>query len=375
MTRALFPQLLLLVGLLMRQTPAADTIAITLSARPEVPGKARQQTVWLEVSDVKGSYSIPHIQSSRDLRVHVDFGGTTCAKAVVTLDRGRTAEASPESPFACFSSLSVGEHVLHVQGLDATGEVVSSMQYGPIGVGTIVAAIGDSITEGYYGHGFWRDDLRLTPDVFSGAAVSRDRRNYPQFSPTTAHHRPDVNCFQSWMTALNNHLTASWQQPMFIANEGWGGISSQRYLNMIRRNKNWQRRMQQLRPQLWLIHLGVNDERAGVPAETVGRNLEAIVDELISGYAAKPGRIFLARPSYDYAPGAADVLRGYCDQIDGLIKRRGLRPGPDLYAAYAKDRKRWYGTDPVHPNIDGVDRMAKLWHEAIIRALPGGLPE
>ena len=34
----------------------------------------------------------------------------------------------------------------------------------------------------------------------------------------------------------------------------------------------------ELRPRVWLIHLGVNDERGKVPALQFARNMEAIVD-------------------------------------------------------------------------------------------------
>jgi lysophospholipase L1-like esterase len=111
----------------------------------------------------------------------------------------------------------------------------------------------------------------------------------------------------------------------------------------------------------------VNDERAHLPADDVERNLESIVAELVEGYEATPERIFLARPCYDYAEGAPEILRGYCRHIDALVARLGLSPGPDFFEAYSRDKERWYGADPVHPNVAGMRRMAELWHRSIVR--------
>jgi lysophospholipase L1-like esterase len=123
--------------------------------------------------------------------------------------------------------------------------------------------------------------------------------------------------------------------------------------------------MKLLAPTVWLIHLGVNDERAKVPATSVAANLEAIVDLLMNYYGAAPERIYLARPCYDYAEGAEPILREYCGEIEKLITRRHLRQGPDFFKAFSVDKAKWYGTDPVHPNIEGMDYMARLWAECL----------
>ena len=156
---------------------------------------------------------------------------------------------------------------------------------------------------------------------------------------------------------------------MFIANEGWGGYSTAQYLSLMQTDANWQERMRLLQPDLWLIHLGVNDERAHTPPEQVASNLGAIVQLLIDRYRAQSERILIARPSYDYAEGAEPILTAYAAEIDALIARLGLRPGPDFLAAYSTDRARWYGADPVHPNLEGVQLMAELWHEAIVEGV------
>ena len=331
--------------------------------------------VWLKVADVTGSYTIPYIQSSARLRVAPTFGSEQVVEAEVGLvagddGRGEVKTATKSGDVVEFTDVSPGEYTLEVTGRDAAGGVVSRDRHGPVAIGTVIAALGDSITEGYHSRGFRHDSLDLTPAMFPAEVVSRDRRNYPQFAPTTAHHRPDINCFTSWMPRLNDLLAEKWRQPVFIANEGWGGITTGRYLQMMKTDAAWQNRMRLLRPGVWLIHLGVNDGRAKLGADEVTRNLAAIVDILVKEYAATPSRIFVASPSYDYAPGAADRLAEYRTAIGKLVAEKGLKSGPDFFTAYATDRPRYYGTDPVHPNAEGMELMAKLWAEALPAALP-----
>jgi lysophospholipase L1-like esterase len=171
----------------------------------------------------------------------------------------------------------------------------------------------------------------------------------------------------SWMTDLNDQLAAQLGRPVFIANEGWGGIQTGGYLQRIGTDENWRQRIRQLRPNLWLIHLGVNDERAKRPAPDVARDLEAMIDALISDCAARPEAILIARPCYDYFEGAPAILTSYCDVIDELVARRGLLAGPDFLDAYSRDKQKLYGDDPVHPNVEGMKLMASLWAQAIVR--------
>lgn len=335
---------------------------------------------WLRVGDVQGSYTIPYIQSGRDLCVCIDFASLPAETVGATVTLGRTGEAesrqrtvSHAAPLAEFTGLPAGEYSLTATATDAAGTDVWNGRYHHVGVGTVVAALGDSLTEGYHGHGFGRLVLDLEAGDFPAEAVSADGRNYPQFAPTTAHHKPSVTCFQSWMTRLNNGLTAAWQQPVFIANEGWGGYATGHYLAMMRGNHGgWRDRMQLLHPTVWLIHLGVNDERQQVPADAFAGNLRMIVGILRTEYGASTDAIYIAHPSYDYAPGAGPVLREYIARIDAIVTELGLRHGPDFFAAFATDRKTWYGADPVHPGPDGVDLMADLWLETLAPSRPGG---
>jgi lysophospholipase L1-like esterase len=136
-------------------------------------------------------------------------------------------------------------------------------------------------------------------------------------------------------------------------------------------DEGWQDRAELLAPQLWLVHLGVNDERAHVSPDQMITNLERLANLLIEKYSTQPRHIILAKPSYDYWPQAPDYLKAYCYQIDKLIKKLNISPGPDFFAAFATDREKWYGRDPVHPGPEGMRYMARLWHESIINSKIG----
>jgi lysophospholipase L1-like esterase len=338
--------------------------------------------VFLTVPDVAGTYTLPYIQSSPHLEVAARSWEADTATVRLRLSAGARTIAegvlSAAQPKARLEGLPPGQYVLVAQGSDASGRTLWRQTFDHIGIGTILAALGDSITEGYYGRGFRRGE-HLHAGLFPTDAVSRDGRNFPQHAPTTSTHLPEVNCFESWMTDLNDLLAQSWRQddrkaitPVLIANEGWGGYQTGDYLNLVHTDRNWQERMRLLQPQVWLVHLGVNDERAQVAAPQFAANLEVLVGILLGEYGAHPERILIAKPSYDYAEGAEKTLLAYGAEIDALIERRGLSAGADFFAAYSQDRERWYGEDPVHPNEEGMKQMARVWHEAIVRALPAG---
>jgi lysophospholipase L1-like esterase len=327
-----------------------------------------ERAVFLNVPDVQGSYTIPYIQTSPHLEISADSSDPAVGCVSLCLSGGGINLKSsllPGKPSITFRDLPPGEYSLSAVACDCSGASGLELHCERIGVGTVLAAIGDSITEGYFGQEFdWTGDLLA--GGFPPGAVSRDGRNFPQFGPTTLHHRGGWKCMQSWMTDLNDMLSAALGRPVFVANEGWGGYKTCDYLKIMNEDHNWQQRMALLEPNVWLIHLGVNDERASRSAEEVGKDLEAIIDLLCHRYQAVAEAIFLARPCYDYAGGAATILSSYCGVIDEIIARRGLSRGPDFFGAYSRDRQRFYSADPVHPNVEGMKHMAALWAEAIL---------
>ncbi|MCF6175894.1 MAG: SGNH/GDSL hydrolase family protein [Victivallaceae bacterium] len=320
------------------------------------------EQLHLTINDVKGSYQIPYIQSAKNIQFQLS--GLQIATQKIKIDligKKRISKMFVLNDEMIFEDLTADDYAVVISQLDLNELLLHCQTCKSLGVGRIIAAIGDSITEGYHSHAFYRENLQLSASDFPIETVSADGRNFPQYSPTTHINNPEVNCLESWMTDLNNALSKQWQQPLFIANEGWGGISSAGYLKMMQNDSNWQGRIKHLAPSYWLIHLGVNDERAGVDAAVFFQNMRSIVNILLNEYCAMPEKIFIAKPSYDYATGAADILQRYCREIDQLIKDYNLQPGPDFFRAFSTDKAKLYEDDPVHPNVVGMKYMAELW--------------
>jgi lysophospholipase L1-like esterase len=326
------------------------------------------------VSDGPGTYEIPYLQTERTLEFEVSpwpVGVMSLEWELVSPTKGLhySGRIEPDSPRGRIDGLVPSEYSWRVTpaGNGPTYE------FSPIGVGTVIAALGDSITEGYWGRGYASNPTRLAAHLFPMESVSRDTRNFPQYAPTTSVYAPGITCFESWMSRLNDQLSAAWNSPVFIANEGWGGYTTADYLRLIDRDQQWQDRLHRLAPQIWLIHLGVNDERAHRSSTEFGGDLRTLVDRLGTNYGADPSRIFIARPCYDYWEQATEFLMAYIGEIDRIRADFGLPEGPDFYAAYAEGKERWYGADPVHPNVAGMDYMGDLWGRAMLRSLPTGV--
>ena len=338
----------------------------TGTLRPDI----EPETLFLTVEDVKGTYTIPYIQCSRDLTVSVEFHDPMLTAARLELAGGDVRTVTREEPQARFVNLPPGEHELVLVGMGKGAKEMWRTRVRRIGIGVVMAALGASIVEGYWGRAVNRPEpLDLTARDFEPDYVSRDGRNFPQYSPTTHVHWPQVNCCQSWMTELNDLASQKLQQPAFIANEGLGGYTAEGYLKTMLGDAGWQRRMRLLQPNVWLIHIGINDERARRPADAFLRDVHEIVRILMAEYGAEPARIIVARPCYDYFEGAFDCLSVYCDRLSRMVREMGLGEGPDFFDTFSRDRHVWYGDDPVHPNVAGMSLMAKLWCDAIVRAL------
>lgn len=349
---------------------ATETSPVTI----EIPGATLRLEgdaflVCRTVVDVAGSYTVPYLQSSPDLTLQAKFHADAAQSVQIKLIDADNRQVADDTLDRKRTSLSIGrlkpeEYRLEATGLDTNGKEISRQRYTRIGVGMVITAIGDSITEGYFGAKFdWTEHADWT--TYPKETVSHDGRNFPQFAPTTRGYFGKNYAFQSWLTELNDLLAASLGEPVLIANEGWGGITSAMYLHRVKQDKNWQARMQKLQPTVWLVHLGVNDERGRVPPEQFGRQMTELVDLLVSEHHAIPNRILLAKPAYDYGAVDAALLPAYCEEIDKLIKLRGLSSGPDFFTAFSENKQKWYGDDPVHPNAAGMTHMAELWCESL----------
>ena len=104
-----------------------------------------------------------------------------------------------------------------------------------------------------------------------------------------------------------------------------------------------------------------------MPSDDFYDNMDQLIKLLKQDFDAGPEQIFLARTSYDYEANG-ELLNSYLVMIDKLIEQHGIKPGPDFYKAFSNNREKWYGEDQAHPNIAGMEYMAELWAEAIVKA-------
>jgi len=131
----------------------------------------------------------------------------------------------------------------------------------------------------------------------------------------------------------------------------------------------WRDRMRLLKPSVWLIHLGVNDELQKFSAELFA----AIMREISAFCAQTTGQIrhrfILLIRAMTTPPGAESVLRSYIVEIDRMIAELGVRKGPNFSTTFSTDKAKWYGSDPVHPSVEGVELMAELWAKTLVPPL------
>ena len=307
---------------------------------------------------------MPYIQTGSSLGVAASVVGSALpggGGVEFVLDLGRPSERTAfsfQAPFrATFSGLGKGVHTLdasivdsdrHVQ--DRPGDHDRAIQ---IGVGDIIVAIGDSVTEGYDGTAYDAPPYRS----WLGVPVSSpDGRNYPQCGIGTGGSR-DHWQEASHLVALGSELERFAGYPVFILNEGVAGFTSGGYLARLS-DPAWVARIQALHPNRWMIDLGINDDQQGVSRTSFQANMQSIVDTLRTTYAADPAQITLAVPS-----------RGsnWQPYIDNLVTPNGLSRGPDLatfYADHASDRPPL--TAGVHPTVAGHVQMARLWGLSLI---------
>jgi hypothetical protein len=331
---------------------------------PEAP-----TTATLAITDEGGTFFIPYIQTGSTLNVAASIGGDYLPESggvKFVLNEGLSGQRTSydmAAPFtAAFSGVAKGTYTLDVYAVDASQDVAEGVgrhaALTDIGIGDIITAIGDSITEGEYGVDAGSTPITSWLDAPSGT-VSSDNRNYPQYGPYIQSAK------ESWMSDLNDALSSMYGYPVFIMNEGYGGMQTGSYITYMEQS-DWIARQTALHPNRWLIHLGVNDAGTGnQSASTVETNLQTIIDTLENEYGATGAQILLAKPSYGTTSNYYERLPAYMPMIDDLVIEDGLARGPDFYSYFAEHYSTMYA-DFVHPNEDGMAQMAHLWALALM---------
>ncbi|MDX6641496.1 MAG: hypothetical protein QOF12_2507, partial [Solirubrobacteraceae bacterium] len=229
-----------------------------------------------------------------------------------------------------------------------------------VGLGDVVLAIGDSITEGYFGSG--SADLYTDPTTVPAGQASSDNRNFPQ---ATYYAIGDSNSLAGFDVDLSSLLTTDVGRPVFVLNWAVAGIRSDTYAPIMD-SADFQAAMAALDPDRAVMMFGTNDAGANRSPQDVVSSEQLIVDRL-GTLGLAPAQIWLSPPPYlTLASYQADVT-AYQQPIRDLASTDGLHAGPDFYALFSGQPERLY--DGVHPDAQGFSQMARMWSDAL-----AGLP-
>jgi lysophospholipase L1-like esterase len=340
--------------------PAPNLSFISPSA--DLP--AAPDTATLTIPGPNGSFMVPYLQSAPDLNFSLAVSGLPKDGAVdVLLDAGTPGARGihlEQPPWqGTFAGITYGEHTLTAQAI-ATAHpgtlVIAQSRLARVARGEIVAALGDSTTSGYGPQPmpFFHDWVSARD---AGAPVSADGRNYPQPGGGV-----NPGAQPSFAVQLGEMLTQLRGHPVFVINEGWSGTTADAYLHITTSNylKN---QLSIVRPQEWLINLGVNDALVRRPAPEFGQMMRTLVSNIETQFGAQAAQIHVACPSYASQWDRYQLEAKYMGEVNALRVQRGLGPGPDLFWDF-RNHPDWI-QDTVHPSHTGYLATAEHWAAAL----------
>jgi lysophospholipase L1-like esterase len=380
-------------GLVMAAEAASTTPAAAPSIRPLRSGRlafvspraglaGAPEVATLDVPGAVGHFLVPYIQTGPDLTVTLQTDRPDSAIQIV-LDEGtagaREVWVDGSSPTTVFQGIGYGEHSLMARlffPVEGTPEQVArgwvpaaTAALLQVARGSIVAALGDSTTEGLGDGPFdspQRGALVATGDWLQAGAVNAnagtnwvtaDGRNYPQ--PDTV-FRGRAN--PSFAIDLARTLESELGHPVLVLNEGWSGITAEGYTHVVTSNE-LTTLFAATHPDIWLINLGVNDALVGRPGGELGGMLTSVVWSLETRYGAPASAIHLACPSWAKQVRRHNLEASYLPIINQLRAAAGLGAGPNFFAYY-RDHPDSI-EDQVHPNGVGYNAMATMWAQAV----------
>ena len=341
---------------------------------PATDVQAAPNVATKQIIDEGGDFYIPYIQTSTTLNVTAtaDAASVPAGGGVkFVLNQGLPGEQTlydtvgPSSFSTSFSGLAKGTYTLDTYIVNSShvvqvGSGLHDNETG-IGIGDIITDIGDSITAGYPG------TISNTPPITNwlqaaAGEVSTDNRNFGQHDPFDGSYR------LGYLPELNNILTNYYGYPVFVMNEGWGGLTSGTY-DSLTQTDEWKTRQADLQPNKWLIQLGVNDADFGVSESSYNASMQNIVTNLKNNYSATSANIFVAKPLYiQNDPTSNSAEQTLSNDLDSLISTNHLSAGPNFYDYYAPYSSSLYA-DSIHPNPAGYSEMAKLFGLSITSPL------
>ena len=331
-------------------------------------GLAQQPDVaTLAIPGRAGDYLVPYIQTSPDLAFNLEVNGYSSGGVVsVTLDAGWPSAqflALNNPPFSgTFHDLEMGDHTLSAELVGAPGragpshQLLAATELTHVARGDIVAALGDSTTEGNGGP-FFNFMPNWTVALATAAEwTSPDGRSYPQAGALSKPRSP-----ASFTGTLGSLLEALWHHPVLVLNDGWSGATADDY-SRITTSGELRAEYSAAHPDVWIVNLGVNDPLTNQSPAQFDVSMHAIVQNLDGLFGAHNNDIHVACPIY-----AKDARHNgeaqYLPVIEHLRATAGLGAAPNFFTYYQNDSAGV--ADEVHPNATGYHDMAILWAQAL----------
>jgi lysophospholipase L1-like esterase len=353
--------------------PAQPVASQVSFEEPSAQLPEQPEVASLAIPGRAGTYLVPYIQTQPDLHFRLGLSRPPArAVVVVTLD----AEGPDPQALAAtwpayegtFHNVPMGDHTLSADvysgsqaaqphGAQGYGEYVASTHLSHVARGDIIAAIGDSTTEGNGGPIFNFIPNWVAAQAMAADWTSADGRNFPQAGAAARPHAP-----ASFTSALGSLLEGTRGHPVLVLNDGWSGATAEAYSHIVG-STALAAEYAAAQPNDWLINLGVNDPLTHQTPDQFAANMHTIVAELSSRFAATPPAIHLACPSW-----AAQDLRHqaestYMPVIEQMRATVATGAAPNFYTWYRDTPADL--ADAVHPNAAGYRDMAGLWLQSL----------
>lgn len=379
-------------------SPDAEGHTFELSAAPAaatlrlgVDGRDLDENGLLEIDanmpDENGNnstadtFKIPYIQSSSDFEATATLqGGGAGVEFVLTLADLVWITKDTQSPYAAtFNLPSYGEYRLEGYILDTSGNRLNSQPdavIDPVGYGHILLSVGDSITAGFGGNEVTSGNTNYPVVTWEQSpSESEDRRNIFQYDNKRSSGHPYRRGYQ---VNLNDQLTQCSDAPVFILNDGFGGIRTAEGGNksVLSKMSSYNDHIDKLGVDYLLLQVGTNDASSGLAANSWEEDINQVIDAFQSANSGLNIWMPLLPKRYDSID-KDGLIVDYNDRIPGIVDDQNssgnpVRDGPDFYELF-DDNPGWLDDD-LHPNQTGYNEMAKRWDDVICSVLPDPAP-